>query len=215
MTACSRFNGVLPVRTTVIDDHQIDVAGLSAVLGRFPDLVTLVAPDDPTVDVVLYGARELFAGHDSTLHALLRTSPATVIVMGWGSDGSQVASAVACGADGHLSKMMPGPDLAAGVIRINASRDRGRVLPHDSECHPALGTARLTPREQQVLELITLGLTNQEIADLTYLSINSVKTYVRSAYRKIGVTRRSQAVSWGLRAGFAHERDDREPEPAA
>ena len=71
----------------------------------------------------------------------------------------------------------------------------------------------LTPREQEVLTLITQGLTNQEIADLAYLSINSVKTYVRSAYRKIGVTRRSQAVSWGLRAGIAHAPAP-EPEPA-
>ena len=56
-----------------------------------------------------------------------------------------------------------------------------------------------------MLALITQGLSNQEIADRTYLSINSVKTYIRTAYRKIGVTRRSQAVALGdaarLRAG--------------
>jgi DNA-binding CsgD family transcriptional regulator len=71
--------------------------------------------------------------------------------------------------------------------------------------------AGLTPREQEVLAL-TQGLTNQEIADHAFISINSVKTYVRAAYRKIGVTRRSQAVSWGLRAGFAHTAEP-EPEP--
>ena len=70
--------------------------------------------------------------------------------------------------------------------------------------------AGLAPRELEVLALITQGLTNQEIADRAYLSINSVKTYVRSAYRKIGVSRRSQAVGWGLRAGLDHQ-----PEPAA
>lgn len=201
-----------PVRTTVVDDHQIDIAGVSAVLGQFTDRIRLVEPGAPDVDVVLYGARELHSGHDSTLHALLRTSPATVIVMGWGTDTSQVAGALACGAHGHLSKRMPGPDLAAGVVQINRRRDRARTLPHDGECHPALGMAGLTPREREVLEMVTLGLTNQEIADLSFLSINSVKTYVRAAYHKIGVTRRSQAVSWGLRAGFAHTRD---PEPAA
>ena len=57
----------------------------------------------------------------------------------------------------------------------------------------------LTGREMEVLELIAEGLTNQEIADRVFISINSVKTYIRSAYRKIGVNSRSQAVAWGLR----------------
>jgi len=65
-------------------------------------------------------------------------------------------------------------------------------------------TAPLTEREEQVLALIAEGLTNQEIADRVFISINSVKTYIRSAYRKIGVTSRSQAVAWGLRHGMAH-----------
>ena len=56
-----------------------------------------------------------------------------------------------------------------------------------------------------MLALITQGLSNQEIAERSYLCINSVKTYIRTAYRKIGVTRRAQAVAWGmqprLRAG--------------
>ena len=61
----------------------------------------------------------------------------------------------------------------------------------------------LTPREVDVLTLITQGLSNQEIAETSYLSINSVKTYIRSAYRRIGVTSRSQAVVWCLQHGFA------------
>ena len=60
----------------------------------------------------------------------------------------------------------------------------------------------LTAREAEVIALITQGLSNQEIAEQTYLSINSVKTYIRTAYRKIDVTRRSQAVAWGLKHGF-------------
>ncbi len=60
----------------------------------------------------------------------------------------------------------------------------------------------LTPREVDVLALITRGLSNQQIAETTYLSINSVKTYIRTAYRRIGVTSRSQAVVWCLQHGF-------------
>jgi DNA-binding CsgD family transcriptional regulator len=64
----------------------------------------------------------------------------------------------------------------------------------------------LTARESEVLALITQGLSNQEIAERTYLSINSVKTYIRTGYRKIGVGRRSQAVAWGMRHGFEPDR---------
>ncbi len=195
---------MLALRTAVVDHHEIDVAGLTVVLGRFGDRIRLVAPDDPTAEVLLYGARELEPAHDARLHALLRSSSATVIVLGWGADTPQVAWAMSCGAHGQLSKTLGGEELVAGVERINRGRQqRRRELPHDGECHPALRTVGLTPRELEVLTLITQGLTNQEIADVSFLSINSVKTYVRTAYRKIGVTRRTQAVGWGLRTGLA------------
>ena len=72
-------------------------------------------------------------------------------------------------------------------------------VPVDAEVPPL---AELSRREAQVLHLVSEGLSNQEIAERSYLSINSVKTYIRTAYRKIGVTRRSQAVVWGMKHGF-------------
>jgi DNA-binding CsgD family transcriptional regulator len=66
----------------------------------------------------------------------------------------------------------------------------------------------LTPRETDILRLLTLGLSNQEIADECFLSINSVKSYIRSAYRRIGVTSRSQAVVWCLQHGFEPPQED-------
>ena len=56
----------------------------------------------------------------------------------------------------------------------------------------------LTPREVEVLDLIAHGLSNQEIVNELSLSINSVKSYIRSAYRKIGVDSRTQAVLWTM-----------------
>ena len=60
----------------------------------------------------------------------------------------------------------------------------------------------MSPREAEVLALITQGLSNQEIANRVYLSINSIKTYIRSAYRKIGITKRTEAAIWGIDNGF-------------
>ena len=56
----------------------------------------------------------------------------------------------------------------------------------------------LTERELDILELIGTGAGNQEIADALFLSVNTVKSYVRTAYRKLCVTTRPQAVLWVL-----------------
>jgi len=61
----------------------------------------------------------------------------------------------------------------------------------------------LTGREEEMLRMISQGYSNKEIAATLYLSINSVKTYIRSAYRKIGIERRAQAVIWGINEGLS------------
>jgi DNA-binding CsgD family transcriptional regulator len=64
----------------------------------------------------------------------------------------------------------------------------------------------LTARESEVLSLITQGYSNNDIVETTMLSINSIKSYIRSAYRKIGVTSRSRAILWGIDHGFQPDR---------
>ena len=91
-----------------------------------------------------------------------------------------------------------------------AQRGTGRGVTTTSDALPvpvAGATAdpepRFTPREREVLALIAAGMSNQEIAAHLFLSVNSVKTHVRSAYRKIGVSRRVDAVRWVLMGGRA------------
>jgi len=64
----------------------------------------------------------------------------------------------------------------------------------------------LTAREAEVLSLITMGISNQEIAERTLLSLNSIKSYIRSCYRKINVDSRSRAVLWGVDHGMQLDR---------
>ena len=103
-----------------------------------------------------------------------------------------------------------GPDrVRRQVLRgsmCDLTEDRGDLVrrldrvPTDagSEAPPADRFAgfRLSEREGQVLRLVGAGQTNEEIARELFVSINTVKTYLRTAYRKIGVSRRSQAVLW-------------------
>ena len=60
----------------------------------------------------------------------------------------------------------------------------------------------LSAREAEILALITQGKSNADVARLTYLSPNTVKSYIRNVYRKLGVASRTQAVLWGVQHGF-------------
>ena len=68
----------------------------------------------------------------------------------------------------------------------------------------------LSDRESEILALITQGKSNADVAKLTYLSPNTVKSYIRTIYRKINATSRTQAVIWGVGNGFRpdHSRID-------
>ena len=116
----------------------------------------------------------------------------------------------------HLSKTLPA--CTELVAAIEAIAD-GKVVISDAPLWSLTGSrARLARahrrpqlhREAEVLAVITQGKSNSEIAQVMYLSINTVKTYIRSTYRKIGVTGRSHAMSRGLDHGFQpdHHRID-------
>ncbi len=96
-----------------------------------------------------------------------------------------------------------GPVLLRPVRHPRGGRRRGE--PPSCLCVEAA----LTRREVEILGDIVKGFSNVEITQRRSLSTNSVKSYIRSAYRKIGVTSRSQAVSCGLHHGF----EGRDPEP--
>ncbi|MGZ5398386.1 MAG: response regulator transcription factor [Nocardioides sp.] len=195
-----------PVRVTVIDQHPLVVAGLAALLLRFPDRVEFVgSPDCSDVDVILYGVDdETVVGHEPRLHALLRSSSATVIAYGWEQDGPPALLAAGCGVFGFVHKQLPAEQLVDRIELLHHALgiDPRPDLPGDGECHPGVEASGLSRREIEVLSMIAAGETNLQIADCLCLSINSIKTYVRSTYRKIGVTRRSQAVLWASRHGL-------------
>ena len=89
------------------------------------------------------------------------------------------------------------------------------ATPHRAHAAPSalIGPGRgegLSDRESEILALITQGKSNADVARLTYLSPNTVKSYIRTIYRKIGVGSRTQAVLWGVDHGFTpdHNRID-------
>ena len=202
-TPCVQSVGL--VRIAIADPHELVVAGLTHLIsahsgGRYR-IVTAHAQVPP--DVVLYGIdrdRDE-SSHDPELHALLRSKPSKVIVTYWDDDSPAIQAALACGAHGALSLKITRDELLEGIQRVIQGRKPEVAPPSGGPCHPAGARAGLTSRELDVLGLVAIGLTNQEIADRLYLSINSVKTYIRGAYQKIGAERRAQAVVWVERHG--------------
>jgi DNA-binding NarL/FixJ family response regulator len=204
-----------PVRIAIVNDYEIVVAGVAALLAPFEDRVVVVEMDSgrqvvSDVDVILYDTFGQVQGDGIDLEDLVRDGGAKVAIFTWNLQPDLVERAIARGARGYLSKALSAEEIVAGLEAIHAGEVVTEMRPlHGDELEDGdwPGRARgLTQRESEVLALITQGLTNQEIADRAYISINSVKTYIRTAYRKIGVQRRAQAVSWGMDHGFRPDR---------
>jgi DNA-binding NarL/FixJ family response regulator len=129
-----------------------------------------------------------------------------VVVYTWNLHPELVERARSQGARGYLSKALPARDLVVALESVHdgeivISEPERRVRAVNGSDWPGREEG-LTDRESEVLALITQGMSNAEVADLTYLSPNTIKTYIRSIYRKINVESRTQAVLWGVEHGF-------------
>jgi DNA-binding NarL/FixJ family response regulator len=203
-----------PLRLALVNDHAIVVAGVDAMLLPYANRVEIVhfdldAPSEEPIDVAVYDTFAAPQCHTGGLGALLeRPNIAKVVAYSFTEDEDAVRDALAAGVDGYVSKALPGERLVEALERIAAGHRL--VLLSENEHHEYAQAwpgqdIDLTERESEVISLITQGYSNEEIARTCYLSINTVKTYIRSAYRKAGVSTRAQAVAWALRHGFRPE----------
>jgi DNA-binding NarL/FixJ family response regulator len=157
------------------------------------------------IDVLLYDgfSRERVVG---PVRDVVASTPAPVVLFTWHLGPEMVTEALEHGMAGCVSKTATAEELVAALERVH----QGEVVVSPdpgANAVPAAGewpgrSHGLTARESEVLALIAQALTNPQIAERAYISVNSVKTYIRSAYRKIGVERRSQAVLWATQNGF-------------
>ena len=198
-----------PIRLAIVDDYAVVIAGVASFLAEENiDVVETGAslPVISDVDIVLYDTFGHIKGQRCDLEDFVRDSGAKVVIYSWNLSPKLIAQAIAGGASGYLSKVLTGPAIVQALERIM----EGEIVIRGGDDESSVGGAGdwpgrsvgLSPREAEIIALVTRGLSNQEIADRAFLSINSVKTYIRSAYRKMGVQRRAQAVIWGMEHGF-------------
>lgn len=202
-----------PITVALVDDYDVVVMGVANMLDRYRDRVVVAELDSSVpvadvVDIVLYDS---FAQPESDQEeiAVLVANPRAhrVVVYTWNFHPDLIASAQRHGAHGYLSKTLPARELVAALEAVHA----GETVISDAPLRarsavgldwPGRGEG-LSDRESEILALITQGKSNADVARLTYLSPNTVKSYIRTIYRKINAGSRTQAVLWGIEHGFA------------
>lgn len=199
-----------PITVALVNDYPVVVQGVASMLRpdariEVVELDSLVDPE-AAVDVVLY---DMFATHaerfDDVLRLVRDPRNGHVVVYSWDVDAERITDTIEAGVSGYLSKSLDGPALADALVRVHGGEvvvAPDPVADHDERGDWPGRAEGLSARESEVVSLITQGYTNDQIATGNYLSINSVKSYIRSAYRKMGVERRSQAVLWGVEHGM-------------
>ena len=206
----SRPGGAITV--ALVDDYDVVVMGVAKMFDRYRDRVVVAeldtnTPLEDTVDIVLYDSfAQPESDHDEIAVLVANPRAHRVVVYTWNFHPDLVESARQKGAHGYLSKTLPARELVsaleavhAGETVISSAPARGRSAVGLD--WPGRGEG-LSDREAEILALITQGKSNADVARLTYLSPNTVKSYIRSIYRKIDVASRTQAVLWGVEHGF-------------
>ncbi|WP_136610623.1 response regulator transcription factor [Sinomonas albida] len=204
------------IRVALVNDYEVVVRGLEAMLRSYSDVLHVVELDaskdvGQSVDVTLYDTFAAPQGDGEEVRQLAANPlSGKVVVYTWDLDPAKASAALANGASGYLSKGLTAGQLATALQDLHRGGSDAPVLLEGSA--KTIGgdwpgrEEGLTQREAEVLALITQGLSNAAIADRTGLSPNSVKTYIRSCYRRIGVSSRSNAVLWGIDHGFRPDR---------
>jgi DNA-binding NarL/FixJ family response regulator len=201
-----------PIRVALVDDYDVVVKGVANMLDPYRDRIVIAEldssmPVEDTVDIVLYDSFAQPESDHEEIGVLVANPRAhRVVVYTWNFHPDLIASAREHGAHGYLSKTLPARELVAALESVHAGETVISEVASRARSAPGLdwpGRGEgLSDREAEILALITQGKSNADVARLTYLSPNTVKSYIRTIYRKLGVGSRTQAVLWGVRHGF-------------
>jgi len=213
-----------PVRVVLVDDHEMVLEGLKAMLARFAGrvrvvgqaasaeeaqpVVTALSPDVVLCDVRLRGSSGL-----DLCRRLTESNPGCrVLLLSVYDDEQYLYQALRAGAAGYLLKRVTGEELVRSLEQVHAGET---VVDATMAARVASAAARLdsgefwpgarvglSQRESEVLGLIVAGLSNRAIASRLVIGEETVKSHTRAVYRKLGVGDRAGAVAAALREGL-------------
>jgi two-component system response regulator DesR len=207
--AAEQLNGGTKLSVLVVDDHAVVQWGFRLLLGRQAWMGECVAASttEEAVKLARHGKPDvalvdLFLGERSgaeLCEALREASPDTRVLLISGAGWISPEAAKAAGASGFISKDWSADEVANAVRMVG----RGMTVFARQSEGPA---TPLSPREQEVLELIGAGKTNREIAERLFLSPHTIKDHTTALYRKLGVRNRAEAARKAEQLGLTRGR---------
>jgi DNA-binding NarL/FixJ family response regulator len=212
------------IRVLIVDDHAVVRSGLRHVLdaeegievvGEAGDAQHAVfetraqKPDVVLMDVVMPGKSGI-----ETIPGLLKEAPETkVLMLSMQDDPRYVREAFAAGAAGYVLKEAADTDVVAAVREVAAGGRYvhpslgARMVAADAEERKRAEADPLSDRERDVLRLLALGHTNQEISGQLYISVRTAETHRAHIMQKLHVTTRAELVRYALSQGLLDDKD--------
>jgi DNA-binding NarL/FixJ family response regulator len=200
------------IRVLIADDHVTVLEGLAAIIGRQPDMMVVAEAADGQEavdlwtehhpDVTLLDLRmPTLDGVGVIENIRKQDASARVIVLTTYDNDTEIFRAIKAGTKAYLLKDARREELLACIRRVN----RGETCIPASlaeKLAAALSSESLTGRELNVLELLAQGKSNKEIGVNLYISETTVKSHLRSIFRKLNVLSRTEAITVASRRGL-------------
>jgi two-component system, NarL family, response regulator NreC len=206
------------IRIVVVDDHAVVRSGLRLLLGAEEDMevvgdagnvrdavfeVRAAKPDVVLLDVTMPGE----SGIDGLPKLLDEAPGARVLMLSMQDDPSYVREAFAAGARGYVLKEAIDAEVVAAVREVAAGNRYvhpalgARMVAADAAAQAAVAADPLSDREREVLRLLALGHTNQEIAKQLYISVRTAETHRSHIMRKLQLSTRAELVRYAIEHG--------------
>jgi two-component system, NarL family, response regulator NreC len=214
----------MAVRLLIVDDHQLVRSGIRRLLEAEEDfdvedeagtaydairLARLHKPEVMLLDVAMPGGSGIDAIPD-----ILGASPSTnILVLSMQDDPSYVRAAFAAGAKGYVLKEAADDELLAAIREVAKGGNYvdhqlgSRLAAHDARAVAEKEDDPLSEREREVLRLLALGYTNQEISKQLYISVRTAETHRARIMQKLRLTTRAELVRVAIERGFLAEDD--------
>jgi two-component system response regulator NreC len=210
------------IRLLIVDDHQLVRSGLRRLLEGEEDmtvedeagtaddgvrLARLHKPDVILLDVVMPGG----SGLDAIPEIREAAPAARILTVSMQDDPSYVRQAFASGASGYVLKEAADDELLAAVREVAAGGSYvdpqlgARLAAADATAFSEAAADPLTDREHEVLRLLALGHTNQEIAEMLYLSVRTAETHRARIMQKLRLSTRAELVRYAIDHGVLAE----------
>ena len=206
----------------VVDDHAVVRSGIKSLLAAEPDLEVVAEasnardaifeararqPDVILLDVVMPGESGI-----EVLPKLKKEAPdAKVLVLSMQDDPRYVREAFAQGANGYVLKEAADAEVVGAVREIAAGGEYvhpalgARMVAAEAQARAAAAADPLSEREREVLRLLALGHTNQEIAKQLYISVRTAETHRAHIMQKLGLSTRAELVRHAIAHGLLSE----------